>query len=238
MGWTTFSIAFDLHGDQCHRPSVKAFHKFNADFKPQRRIVGGDVWDFPRWREGASGRDLKRQINPDFDAGIAFIEKFRPDTVLLGNHDRRMWRAAECEDELAAERIADLKKKQKELGFALLPYSKSRVIQLGPLKVLHGFFAGETAAKRHAQVYGPAIFGHVHTGERASAPRHGERHEAWSSPALCRLDFEYAEEKPSTLKWENGWIYGAFNGRRYHVETATMQGGTVMVASGFREIAA
>ncbi len=242
MGWTRFAVAFDLHGDEQHAPTVKAFHRFCEDFKPHRRIIGGDVWDFQSLRRGESDKERRHEVMPDFRAGMDFIEKFKPDTILLGNHDFRLWRAAEAKDgplsEFAAERIADIRAAAKKLDCDLIPYSKGRVTTLGPLKVLHGFFAGETSAKRHAQVYGPCIYGHVHTGEHAAVPRYGERQEAWSSPCMCRLDFDYAEDSPGTLKWEQGWIYGAFDGRRYHVETATVKDGRVLVSNGFREIAA
>ncbi len=242
MSWTRFAIAFDLHGDEQHVPTVKAFHRFCGDFKPQRRLIGGDIWDFTALRGGASEKDKRHPLLPDFQAGMEFIEQFKPDTVLLGNHDRRLWRKAEAKEgpasELAATCIKEFKEAAKKLDCRIVPYSKTVVVELGPLNVLHGFFAGENACKRHAHVYGPCIFGHVHTAEHASVPRHSGSAEAWSSPAMVRLDMEYADETPSTLKWQNGWIFGQYNGKAYHVETAVVKNGSVVVADGFKVLAA
>ncbi len=242
MSWTRFSIGFDLHGSEQHAPTVKAFHKFNADFKPQRRVMGGDLWDFVALMSRASEKEKRHPLLPDFDAGVEFLEEFRPEELLLGNHDHRLWREAAADNgptsELAKAKVKEFNKIAGRIGCRVLPYSKTRVVPVGPLNVLHGLFAGESACKKHAQVYGPAIFGHVHTAEHCVVPRYGARIEAWSSPCMVRMDMEYAEQTPGTLKWQNGWMFGAYNGRRYHVETAVVDGGEVMVPSGFKVLAA
>ncbi len=241
MGWTPFAIAFDLHGNAQHAPTVKAFHAHCRNAKPKIRVLGGDVWDFPRLRRGAEGGDLKKPLLPDFEAGCSFIETFRPNDVLLGNHDHRLWRAAtddtHRDHELSAKLVAEFKVTQKRLGFRLHPYSKTRVVKVGPLNVLHGFYSGINAARQHALVYGPCLFGHVHTGEHSVVPRFGARQEAWSAPWMgARPD--YAEQTPSTMKWVNGWMAGAVNGRKYHVETVVFENGSAVVSAGYKVLAA
>lgn len=242
MGWQRFSIAFDLHGNLRHRPTVAAFLRHVDDFKPHHKIIGGDVWDFAAWREGANDEEKRESVKDDFEAGLQFIDRFKPQAVLLGNHDARLWRVADRRNgpasDLAREYVGRVAASARDLRCRLLPYDKRTVLRVGPLNVLHGVYAGENAAKRHAQTYGPCIFGHVHTGEMGSVPSIDHRLEAWSSPCLCDLNPKYADPKPGTLKWCNGWMLGEFRGKTYHVETARVINGEVRVATGFKTLAA
>lgn len=239
-GLTRFVAAFDPHGDQCHRPTLKALYRFCDDFKPHIRIAGGDIWDFRRWRTKASKTEKLDLVKPDFDAGMDFIDRFRPHHILLGNHDERAWRVAEDEHhadrELAQALIAGAEKWAKNNGCRLHRYHKRRVLSVGPLNVLHGFYAGATAGKQHAAVYGPVLFGHIHTDEHTVVPSHPRRRESWSAPGLCERDMDYNAGTPGTLRYSNGWLYGVFSGKSFHVDTARVEDGSAIVTSGFRMI--
>jgi hypothetical protein len=242
MAWTRFAIAFDVHGDQQNAAAVKAFHRFCDDFKPQRKILGGDLWDFAALRRGASEEEKRTPLQPDYDKGVEFFERFQPDAAMLGNHCARLWRLAAQHSgplsDYARQLVRDFDRLSRSVRCRALPYRKGDVLRLGPLNVVHGFFAGLDACRKHAAVYGPVVYGHVHTAEHCIVPHYPTRKEAWSAPCLARLDMEYAEATPATLRWVNGWIYGAFKGRKYHVETARIEDGSVMVPTGFRVLAA
>jgi hypothetical protein len=242
VAWTRFAIAFDLHGIECHGPTVAAFHKFVEDFKPQRRIIGGDLWDFAALRDAADEDDSKKRLTPDFEVGLGFLERFRPEALLLGNHDRRLWKVADRDtgqhSELAGLLRERFEARARALSCRLLPYDRRTVLRLGPLNVLHGNCAGENACRKIASIYGPAIFGHVHTGEHASVASLDHRLEAWSSPCMCNLDMGYTHAKPGTLKWVNGWMAGEFKGKAFHVETIRRVGNEIVYATQFKSVAA
>jgi hypothetical protein len=93
----------------------------------------------------------------------------------------------------------------------IYPYDRrTGILRIGHLKVLHGFYAGLTAAKQHAQVYGSCLFGHVHDIQEHCIPRL-ERTVARSIGCLCRLDMEYAAATPSSLRHAHGFAYGVVN---------------------------
>jgi hypothetical protein len=242
VAWTRFAIAFDPHGIEQHAPTVSAFHGFVKDFKPHERLIGGDLWDFAALRDKADEDDLRKPLIPDFNAGLHLYDTFRPTAFLLGNHDRRLWKVADRDSgqhwELARELRSKFEDRARRLRCRVLPYDKRSLLRLGPLNVMHANCAGENAAKKMASIYGPVIFGHVHTAEHASVPSLDHRLEAWSSPCMCNLDMGYTHAKPGTLKWSNGWMYGEFKGKAYHVETAKVVNGSVSYATQFKSVAA
>lgn len=205
-------------------------------------MFGGDLWDFRPLRSKASEVERRDHIADDFEVGFDFLEEFAPDSFILGNHDARLWDVAEVGEGLVADYaktlIARTEKLASKIGCRIIPHDKLFVLKLGPLNILHGYYAGMNAARQHAQIYGPAIFGHVHTDEHCVVPSHDGRREAWASPALCKLSMDYNRKTPSTLRYMNGWMYGAYNGNRYHVETARVVGGQVVVSTGFGVISA
>jgi hypothetical protein len=81
------------------------------------------------------------------------------------------------------------------------------VLDLGKLSVIHGYHAGASACRMHANIYRNCIFGHVHTIESAPVPAR-EPAEALSIGCLCRKDMDYINKKTGKLRWAQGWAYG------------------------------
>jgi hypothetical protein len=239
-----FLAAFDLHGDQAHNGTVNAFLRFAEDWKPHDRIMGGDVWDFRPLRGKASAEEKRESLLADFGAGFSFLEQFRPTTLLLGNHDKRLWDQAARLDgpasDLAVELVGRVGNLASRLRFPVLPYHKrDGVARLGRMNFLHGFSAGKSAVKEHADVYGPCVFGHIHAADHYVHPGYGDsRREAWSAPCMCKVDMEYNAATPGTLRYDNGWVYGVWDEKSYTVFVAKVREGKVTVASGTKEIAA
>lgn len=207
-----FVCAFDLHGDHGHKPTVQAFHDFCKDFKPDARIVGGDIFDLRWLRRSASEDEKLEQVTADFQNGCAFLEKFRPSVFLWGNHDERLRdaldsNAAHGSLKAMAEQwighIEDLTPKCQHF-----PYDKRRgVYQYGDYKILHGYAHGIGAARKHALTYGNCIMGHVHRHDTVTVEGH-ERRTCHVSGCLCVLDMGYNRATVGTLAQERGWVYG------------------------------
>jgi hypothetical protein len=243
MSWRRFCIAFDLHGDMQCSATTNAFFRFVRDFKPQDRIIGGDLWDFRSLRAKAVPKEQRETLLPDFEAGMEFFDSFKPNSFLLGNHCQRLWKRAGAGDgpstDLASVLVGRFEKAAERIGCRVLSYHKRKgVLSLGRLNVIHGFFAGDSAAKKHAAVYGNVVAGHIHAYDRVSLPSYGGIVEGIQAPAMCKVEMEYNESQPGTLRHSNGWVYGEWNDKTFHVDVARVDGGQVVVSTGYRVLAA
>ena len=91
MSFKKFIVAADSHGELIHNESLSKLLGFCDTWKPHIRVDLGDVWDFAPLRGGASLNDQTRSISEDYQAGIRYLETFRPNLLTLGNHDSRIW---------------------------------------------------------------------------------------------------------------------------------------------------
>ena len=207
-----FVCAFDLHGDQQHKPTVAAFFDFVREFKPQARIMGGDCFDFRWLRRSASEDEKLEQVTADFQNGCAFLEKFKPTVFLWGNHDERLKDALDSNAghgsmKALAEQwighIEDLTPKCLHL-----PYCKRKgVYQYGDHKIVHGYAHGIGAGRKHALTYGNCIMGHVHRHDVVTVEGI-DRRTCHVSGCLCNLDLTYNRATVGTLAQEQGWVFG------------------------------
>ncbi len=210
-----FIFASDIHGKHKDNRSCEVVFKFSEIWKPEVRICGGDLWDFTPLRKGASANEQAESLLDDFDAGKEWFESFKTTHLILGNHDQRIFDLAEhgtgAGKDLAVTKVREIEAMTKSAHCQVFPYHKRKgVLRIGKLKALHGFFAGLTAARQMALVYGSCIFGHVHAIDEHSIA--GLEHRvARSAGCLCSLDLDYAARTPSTLRQSNGFIYGVIN---------------------------
>ena len=86
MSYTRFVFGTDVHGDQQDPQAVSAFHKFCTSWKPQVRIMGGDLWDFRPLRKKACEEERRESMMRDYQMGWQFMETFKPNVFLRGNH--------------------------------------------------------------------------------------------------------------------------------------------------------
>tara|TARA_R110000796_G_scaffold252537_2_gene387479 strand:+ start:30714 stop:31487 length:774 start_codon:yes stop_codon:yes gene_type:complete len=235
--FATFVFVSDTHGDMIDLAAEAKFFEWVSDFSPQHRIHGGDFVDLRPIRKGASTEEKAECMEDDFIAAQKFLERYKPDTVLLGNHDARLWEALDSNNGMIAsyaQRLLGLLQGDKfsrepvikkgsvfhNCGVKrVLPYDVRRgVYTLGSLNMLHGFSCGMYPARPLVDAYGPnAICGHVHRFNhyRSRTHRGGQ---GMTAPCMCKLDAPYASRNIATLAWENGWIYGVVNTRTGHVE--------------------
>lgn len=210
-----FLVGFDVHGDLQDAAANTAFFQFMDIWKPDIRICGGDLWDFRAIRKKASEEERRESLQADYDAGIDWLKELRPQHFLLGNHDIRLWDIAETGNGIAADYanqgIKEIIKITDSLKCKLYPYDrKEGVVQLGHLKILHGFATGINAARRTAQCYGSVLMGHGHSIQHVSIEGL-ENRVGRMCGCLCQLDMEYVRANMGSLLWRHGWAYGVIN---------------------------
>jgi hypothetical protein len=212
-----FVAAFDLHGDKLDPGTVTALGKFSADWKPDIRIFGGDLWDFRPLRGKASEEERRESMAGDYVAGRNWLLDFAPHFYLRGNHCQRLWDLADkdkgIESDYALNVIGEVEGIVGKLGCRMLPYHKrDGVLKIGHLKVIHGFHCGVFAVRQTALIYGSCLMGHIHAIDEHAIPGL-ERRVARACGCLCSLDMEYAARNPTSLRQANGWAYGVVNER-------------------------
>lgn len=238
-----FVVASDNHGDLADAPSCAALWDFIADYRPQVRIHAGDNFDFRNLRRGASDEEKAGTLQDDWERGADFMRRLfdggKQNHFLRGNHDERLWDfERSCVGLIrdyardGIKRVEGLVKKSKA---AMLPYdSRLGVLDLGKLRIIHGYHAGVGAARAHAAVYGNCIFGHVHTQESAPVASL-EPAEARSIGCLCAQDIDYINRKTGKLRWAQGWAYGLlFPDGTYQLSLTRKINGRFHVATEFR----
>jgi hypothetical protein len=240
----TFVSVSDLHGDRQDRRAVKAFHTFVMDWKPKRRIFKGDLWDFRALRIGADTDEKTHSMKVDFDAGMKFLEWYRPQVFIRGNHDERLWDAVERDGlmksgpiaDYAAELVGRFDALAASLKIEVLPYNKRRgVWSEGGLKFTHGFDGMEP--EKMAAMYGNVLYGHGHSILAAASPSHGDNRVARMTGCLCLLDLEYNRGQTKTLRQQHGWAYGAFlGGKRFAVQSCEVNAGSFSYAEKLKTV--
>lgn len=211
-----FSIVSDIHGEESDERACQAALSHTRDFNPEIRVIAGDLWNFAAIRAGADDRDKSKSMKSDYETGAKFAKRFfaggKENHLMLGNHDVRVFDLAESIDgnkrDLGERMVADIKSLARSTRSKLWPYdSRSGVLTLGKLKVLHGFHTGMSACAQHSRIYGNAVFGHIHSIESYQTPGLKQQ-EARSIGCLCKLDQPYADRKTGKLRWAHGWAYG------------------------------
>jgi len=238
-----FVIAPDIHGSESDPRAVEAILAFTSDFKPQIRIISGDLWDFAAIRSGASPEEKTQSMAIDFEDGKRFADKFfkggQENHLMLGNHDVRAYDLCHSIDgtrrDLGVKMVEDIRATARKNKATIYPYdSRHGVLKIGHLTVIHGFHTGMNACAAHSRIYGNVVFGHIHSIETFQTPGL-EQKEARSIGCLCKLDMEYASRKTGKLKWAHGWAYGVIHGDgTYQINQARDIGGKFYASTDFK----
>lgn len=215
-----FVVVSDNHGDMVDEVAGRALQSFLSDFKPEVRVHAGDNWDFRNLRRGATDDERADSLVDDWEAGTEFLTKFfaggKENWFLRGNHDERLWMFAHSATGLLRDYATDGIKRVEGLirksHAKMLPYDSALgVLDLGKLRVLHGYHTGTAACRSHANVYGNCLFGHVHSIESAAVASF-QPAEARSIGCLCKRDMDYVAARTGKLRWGHGWAAGILHG--------------------------
>lgn len=218
----SFIFASDLHGDKQDHDAVEGLLKHCDEFKPDVRIFGGDLFDFSPLMTKADPAEKHDSMTADVEAGLEFLEKFKPNHFLLGNHDDRLWLTAKKHAlgimrDSAKMGIKDIETRCRRLKCKIYPYDVEKgLLRLGKITFCHGYFHGITATKRHAETFaspgGLVIHGHIHSLQMYSVPRAGGS-AGISAGCLATTRMDWNKAKVNRLAHEPGWVYGWYSNK-------------------------
>ena len=241
---TKWIYASDLHGDMQQGDVVNELYEFTEKFNPDIKIFGGDLFDFRAIRRGASATERADSMALDVELGLEFLNNWKPNVFLRGNHDERLWDTAKYADDglirdHAQDGVRSITTKCKLIKCKMLPYNVNEgVYKLGKLSFIHGFHAGIYATKKHAEVYadqgGATIHGHTHSIQQQSIARSGGA-SGYGVGCLCRLDMSYNRHFTGRLMHGHGWAYGFATKEDYQVFQARKMGKKWLYATAFNE---
>ena len=211
-----FQVVADIHGSQIDERASEACLAFTESFKPVIRVIAGDLWDFSAIRKGASADEQAQGMAEDYEDGVIFANRFfkggKENHLMMGNHDVRAFDLSQSCDgvkgDLGQRMVLDIEALARKNKAKLWPYdSRLGVLEIGKLKVVHGYHTGMSACAHHSRIYGNVIFGHVHSIESFQTPGLNQQ-EARAIGCLCKLDLDYANRKTGKLRWAHGWAAG------------------------------
>jgi|TARA_Y100000310_G_C20701549_1_gene830417 hypothetical protein len=237
----TFVAWGDSHGDHVCRDSLAALQRHVKKFNPQHRIFLGDGFDFRALRQGIrnSESDAYDDLCSDLTQGYMMIEKLQPTVYLMGNHEHRLYRAAEENSnglvrQYAKDGIKKLEGHLKKMGCRVLPYHYEKGVHLiNKLAFVHGYTANANSVKQHAEIYAPSgggvVMGHLHRIESVAAVRRGGAR-GYSGGCLADIPrLTYAAHRTATRRWENGWVFGLIGRKGFKIwQVEKLEGQWVM----------
>jgi len=218
MSFKKFIVGTDNHGELACPIALKKFFDFCDDWKPDYRIHLGDNWDFSAIRNGASPEEKAHGIADDFNAGMDFLEKYKPHFLTLGNHDDRIWQhTTKMADGILRERCQELataaERRFKQLRIKYVTYSVDNYITLPHTncKLIHGFLSSKHPASAHFAVWNSVMHGHDHTPDEYTA-RNIDKGQAISVGCLADIQqMYYSQRQAARLGHRQGFAYGYIN---------------------------
>lgn len=204
------------HGSLASQRAIDAVLRFRDEFKPHFVAHLGDFLDTTAFRAHATNTpDEGANISEDIAAGLRFLIQLRPNVVLCGNHEDRLWRlrahpkaiVAEC----AARIVSDIQQLCDRARIKLIPYAYEAHYQLGNYKLLHGVLFGENATRDHAEMFGNCVHAHTHRPAVAQG-RRADHPTAYCVGTLANIPaMDYAKTRRSTYGWGYGFVWGYYS---------------------------
>lgn len=216
----------DNHGNHADPSTLKAVLDFCKEWKPHHRVHLGDNWNFASLRKGVSKDEMEGagvDLAEDVEMGCEWLAKYRPDVLLEGNHDARVYdhmRATDSRTKLESlERIhRSMRKIYRQSGIKVVKrYTvRQNMHRIGPVAFSHGF-AGNPNRMWEVMNQGPGtslVVGHWHTAAQMMMPRWGGG-VFWMCGASCTLEMDYNEKWLQSLRHQNGFMAFIIKGRHY-----------------------
>ena len=218
--WKKWMAVGCSHGDQVDPEARKAVLTFKERWKPEPSATFhlGDFLDLAAFRTGAvndpNAADRAASVSDDLSAGIDFLHELRPQHILFGNHEARLYKLAASPNALAAHAstltITAIEDAAKKLKAKLYPYHIRSYAELGGAKFLHGAMYNVQAIRDHCESFGSDIvMAHLHrVGSERARTLKGST--GYCVGMLARFDMEYASTRRATLAWSQGFAYGHY----------------------------
>jgi len=206
LSYTKFVFASDVHIPHEDKRALKILHDFRRDFKPDRFIVGGDLLSADQ--VSSFPNNCHVDLSDEFDQANFYLDQWKPTDFLMGNHEERLSRVGLVKENMLKmlDPVKHLKLKERKVKY--LPYDSERPLVIGKLKFVHGFYASEYAAKKHADIYGNVVFGHTHRIQSFQAKTTATNHSTgFNTGCLCKLRLPYITTNGPT-RWGLGFGFG------------------------------
>ena len=121
--WKKWMAVSCSHGDHIDPEARDAVLRFKEQFRPHTIVHLGDFIDAAAARSGAmndpNASDRAASVAEDLSAGVDFLQELRPNHILYGNHEDRLFRLANSPNALAAHAatlvIQEIEKTAKSL---------------------------------------------------------------------------------------------------------------------------
>jgi len=226
---TRVVVMGDNHGNHADPETLKAVLAFCKEFKPHHRVHLGDNWDFAALRKGVGKDDRESSwaaLKEDIEAGCEWLAAYRPTHFLMGNHEHRVRDLIHGTDSITRlESLQDIdgkmRKAIRQSGCKVVKeYTVNQnFVDIGPVTFTHGFYHGNDAIVKTAHRFnsGPGravVMGHLHRAEQHNLERRGGG-AVWICGCACDLSLQYAERRPSTLRWQNSFMAFRIVGEDY-----------------------
>jgi len=226
---TRIVVMGDNHGNHSDPETLKAILAFCKDFKPHHRVHLGDNWDLAALRRGVGANEKEASweaLKDDIDEGSEWLAAYRPTHFLYGNHEHRIREAMYTTDSMTKLKALtkfnnQMRKAIRNSGAKVIKeYTvQEGYIDIGPITFTHGFYHGNDAIIKTAHRFnsGPGratVMGHLHRAEQHNLERRGGG-AVWICGCACDLKLQYAERRPSTLRWQNSFMAFRIQGEQY-----------------------
>ena len=206
------------HGNLANQKALDAVLTLVDRWKPVHRLHLGDAFDTAAFRTGArpnSGdSDEATPIEPDINAGVRFLNQFRPTVFCMGNHEARLLKLAHHYNEVIAcaanTVLSQCLGPIKRHGSKLIPYTVHDAgwYKLGGYRWGHGHLFGENYLRDSAETWGNCVVAHAHRAGVAKA-RRADNATAYGVGTLANIPaMDYASGRRSTLAWSHAVCFG------------------------------
>jgi len=206
------------------KKSLKAVERFMAAYRWDGVIYLGDFLDLDvisKYNQENLREREQRRLEADFAVGgeildrhLKILRKKNPKVkvwLIEGNHEFRMHAYIDKHPELEGLMEVPIGLDLARRGIEWIPFwSKGAVLTIGHASFIHGVYANEHHAKKHADRYGCNVFyGHVHDVQSYSKVALGNEKVfvGHSLGCLCEREQKYMRGKPSN--WQQA--FGVFH---------------------------
>jgi len=217
--WKKWIAVSCSHGDHIDPEARDAVLAFKERWKPDTTIHLGDFIDMAALRKGAisdpNSSDRAANIADDLAAGVDFLSEYRPNHIMYGNHEDRLFYLANSPNALAAHAstlvIQEIELLAKKLKARTYRYNNRSYCHIGGTEFLHGFKHNLAAIRETAQIVGSnCIMGHIHRVGMESAqtlnPATG-----YCVGMLMMFNPDYAKTNAASLSWSQGFGFGYYS---------------------------
>lgn len=223
MAWKRLLAVGCSHGHLADKTALDAVLRFKRRWKPHFTIHLGDFLDMTAFRAGAAGtNDESADPRPDVSSGLVFLDRLRPNVILCGNHEDRLWRLRNSQKAIIATLsdciIREIETVAKGCKAKIVPYVYKQAFDLADIRFMHGALWNEQCVRDTAEAYAPpngaVVFAHSHRagmsrGRRSDGPL------GFNTGTLIDIkQAEYAKVRRATLGWSQGFVWGVFNEER------------------------